>query len=366
MSRENNFVNMFFILLFIVVLFYLLNLGSSLIIPFLIAVLFSFAIIWLSEFYKKIKLPWFIAMFLSLGTYIFIFWLIWKMINTNIKDVINLMPLYQERISDIYLTILTHFNIPPSNVDAYSLFKKVDLSNIITSVVSSVTSIFSNAWIILFYVLFILLEYRYFWEKINSIFKDPKKRENTLNIINKIKRDIKSYFVIKFFVSFLTWLFSYFVMLSFWLNFALLWAMVIFLLNFIPNIWSIIAVFFPIVLSLIQYNTIYPFIFISTWLIWVQVLMWNIVEPKFMWNKLNLSPLVILISLWFWASLWWIVWMILSVPLMVIINIILAQFDSTRWLAIILSQNGELEVYDERVQDERKDIINNLTKKFKK
>lgn len=48
----------------------------------------------------------------------------------------------------------------------------------------------------------------------------------------------------------------------------------------------------------------------------------------------------------------------------VIINIILAQFDSTRWLAIILSQNGELEVYDERVQDERKDIINNLTKKI--
>lgn len=366
MSRENSFVNMFFILLFIVVLFYLLNLWASLIIPFFIAVLFSFAIIWLSEFYKNFKIPAFISMFLSLWTYIFIFWLIWKMINSNIKDVIDLMPLYQERISDIYLNILTYFNISSWNVDAYSIFKKIDLSTMITSVVSSVTSIFSNAWIILFYVLFILLEYRYFWEKINSIFKDPKKRKNTLDVIAKIKWDIKSYFVIKTFVSLLTWFLSYLIMLSFWLNFALLWAMVIFLLNFIPNIWSIIAVFFPIVLSLIQYDSLYPFLFISVWLVWVQVLMWNIVEPKFMWNKLNLSPLVILISLGFWASIWWIVWMMLCVPLMVIINIILAQFDSTRWLAILLSQSGEIEVYDEKVQNERKDILNNLTKKFQK
>lgn len=366
MSRDNSFVNMFFILLFIVVLFYLLNLWASLIIPFFIAILFSFAIIWLSEFYKSFKIPAFISMFLSLWTYIFIFWLIWKMINSNIKDVIDLMPLYQERISDIYLNILTYFNISSGNVDAYSIFKKIDLSSMITSVVSSVTSIFSNAWIILFYVLFILLEYRYFWEKINGIFKDPKQRKNTLDVIAKIKWDIKSYFVIKTFVSLLTWFLSYLIMLSFGLNFALLWAMVIFLLNFIPNIWSIIAVFFPIVLSLIQYDSLYPFVFISAWLVWVQVLMWNIIEPKFMWNKLNLSPLVILISLWFWASIWWIVWMMLCVPLMVIINIILAQFDSTRWLAILLSQSWEIEVYDEKVQIERKDILNNITKKFKK
>lgn len=369
MKHENSFLNIFLILIFIIVLFYILSIGSSLIIPFFVAILFSLAIIWLADFYKTIwyknhHLPGFICMILSIATYIFIFWLIGKMMNSNIQEIIALLPKYQERLSVLYLQLLQYFNIPPT-IDAYSLFQRIDITRQFTNVVSWVTSIFSNAWLIFFYVMFILLEYRYFWEKIKKMFVNKRKSDIAFATIDKIKSDVKSYFVIKTIVSFTTWLASYIIMLIVWLDFALFWAMLIFLLNFIPNVWSIIAVFFPVTLSLIQYDTIYPFFFLLTWLIWVQVLMGNIIEPRFMWNKLNLSPLVILISLWFWGTLWWVVGMLLSVPLMVIINIILSKFETTRPLAVLLSEKWDLNVTDdESVSITKKELIQNVKKKI--
>lgn len=369
MNKEIGFVNIFFIVAFIVLLFYILSIGSDLIIPFIIALLFSFAIIGLADFYKKIgigkyKIPPFLAMILSLGTYIFIFWLIGKMINSNIQDVIKLLPVYQERISTIYINFLNYFNIPPT-VDAYTLFQKINITSVFTGVISSVTAIFSKAGIILFYVMFLLLEYRFFWEKIKLMFKSDTKRENAMKTLEKIKSDVKSYFLIKTFVSFITWFLSYLVMIVFGLDFALFWAMIIFLLNFIPNVGSIIAVSFPVILSLIQYDSLYPFFFILSGLVWVQILMGNIIEPKFMGNKLNLSPLVIIIALWFWGSMWGIVGMLLSVPLMVIINIILSKFETTRPIAILLSEKWELDVTsDDTSQLNKKELISNVKKKL--
>lgn len=369
MKNENSFINIVFILLFIVVLFYILSIGASLIIPFVIAVLFSFAIIGLSDVYKRIcyknfKLPGFITMLLSLATYIFAFWLIGKMMNSNIQEVIALLPKYQERLGSLYLQALQYFNIPPT-IDAYSLFQKVDITKQFTNVVSSVTSIFSNAGLIFFYVMFILLEYRYFWEKLQLMFKDAVKRTNAIQTIDKIKEDIRAYFLIKWMVSFVTATIWYLVMTAFGLDFALFWAMIIFFLNFIPNVWSIIAYSFPVILSLIQFDSIYTTVALLGIFISIEVLMGNIIEPKFMWNKLNLSPLVILIALWFWGSIWWVVGMLLSVPLMVIINITLSRFDTTRPIAILLSEKWELDVHDEENTTlTKKELIQNVKKKI--
>ena len=92
---------------------------------------------------------------------------------------------------------------------------------------------------------------------------DEQKRLTVQETISKIKRDTKAYFIIKTTVSFITASLSYIVMLLFGLDFAIFWALVIFILNFIPNVGSIIAVAFPISISLIQYDTFYPFILIS-------------------------------------------------------------------------------------------------------
>lgn len=369
MQKENSFITVVFILLFIVVLFYILSIGASLIIPFVIAVLFSLAIIGLSDFYKKIgykkfKIPWFLAMIFSLATYIVIFWVIGKMMNSNIQEVIALLPKYQERLSSLYIQGLNYFQIPPT-IDAYSVFQKIDIATQFTNVVSSITSIFSNAGLIFFYVMFILLEYRFFSEKIQLMFKTPQKRTTAIELIDRIKGDIKSYFLIKTIVSFTTASIAYLFMVLFWLDFALFWAMIIFFLNFIPNVWSIIAYSFPVILSLIQFDNFYTTFVLLGIFIGIEVLMGNIIEPKFMGNKLNLSPLVILIALGFWGSIWGIVGMLLSVPLMVIINIILSKFETTRPIAVLLSEKWELDVNDEEnVTLTKKELIQNVKKKI--
>jgi len=115
------------------------------------------------------------------------------------------------------------------------------------------------------------------------------------SIIDTIKKDVKMYFVIKTGASFITGLVSYFILISFGVEFALFWAFIIFLLNYIPTVGSIIAVFFPVTFSLLQFESFSTFAFLLLTLTSIQLLMGNLIEPRFMGNRLNLSPLVILL-----------------------------------------------------------------------
>jgi AI-2 transport protein TqsA len=365
-KEKNNIANFSFILILLFMLFYILYIGASLIIPFIIALLFSFAIIWLSNFFKWFKIPTFISFILSLWVYSFMFWLVWRLIWSNIDELIKLLPEYQTKVLSIVSQIFQFIHVAePKSIT--EVLQSINLQYFFSLAVSGFTSTFSKAGIILFYVMFILLEYRYFKEKLHLMFVDTSKRQQILEIIEKIRKDIKSYFVIKTIVSFLTALFSYIIMTAFWLDFAIFWSMLVFILNFIPSIWSIIAVIFPALFSLVQFDGYYSFLIMTSGLVWIQVLMWNIIEPRFMWNKLNISPLVIIISLAFWWSLWWVIGMLLSVPIMVIINIILAKIPVTRPIAILLSEKWEIEVdWGEEVIETRKRMLKKIKDKFKK
>ncbi len=356
-------VNLWFIIILLFILFYVLYIWADLIIPFIVAILFSFVIIWLSNFYSnKLKIPSILSVLFSIISYVIIFWFIWKLISNNLNDLFWILPLYEQRIIEIYIRIFSYFNIPePTSFT--ELLKDINLQYVFTKAISWFTSIFSKAGIILFYVTFILLEYRFFKNKLYLMIENNSQKMHILETVDKIKKDVKSYFVIKTIVSFFTGVISYFIMIAFWLDFAVFWSLLIFILNFIPNIWSFIAVLFPSLLSLVQpWFSLYDSIFLVSWLIWAQILMWNIIEPKFMWNKLNLSPLVIIISLWFWWALWWVVWMLLSVPIMVIINIILAKIPLTRPIAIFLSEKWDLQIDD---SDEASKNRKRLLKSFK-
>ena len=365
-KESNNTITNFSLgVILFMIFFYVLFIWASFIIPFIIAILFSIAIIWLSNFYAKFKIWKVLSFILSILTYIVIFWMIWKLINSNIWELLRLLPDYQIKVLSIIYEFLWYFGIDEiTGID--EIFNKLDLQYIFLSVFWWITSIFSSAWIILFYVIFILLEYRYFGDKLRLMITEEHKRKQFLNTIVKIKRDIKSYFVIKTVVSLITASVSFIVMRIFWLDFAIFWAFLIFILNFIPSVWSVISVSFPILLSLIQFESYYQIVFIISGLVWIQIIMWNIIEPRFVWNKLNLSPLVIILALTFWWSIWWVVGMLLSVPIMVIVNIILSEISATRWVAILLSEKWELQIEAEEVIQTRKKFFSKFKGKFKR
>lgn len=372
-EKETHF-NIPLIIISTFIIFYTLYIWASFVIPFIISILFSFAIIWVSNFYQNFKIPKFVSMILSLITYLLIFWLFWELINSNIDELIKKLPYYQDKIN-LIINNFFDFALNQKILEWFwlwwakdiNIFESVDFAEIAKNTLGWISSVFSNTGMIFFYTLFILLEYRYFWDKLSLMVIDKEKRKNISATIYTIKNDIKAYFIIKSIVSFITALLSYFIMLLFWLDFAIFWAFLIFILNFIPNIGSIIALIFPITISLIQYEQFYPFVIITSWLIWIQIFMWNIIEPKFMGNKLNLSPLAIIISLSFWWALWSIVWMLLSVPIMVIINIILAKIPETRPIAILLSEKWELKIEsDEEIIKTRKKILSKIRHKILK
>lgn len=344
---------------------YILSIGSSLLIPFVIALLFSFAIIGLMQFYQSIRLPGIIAFGLSIATYAGVFWLIGELINTNIEDLIRLLPEYQNKIYAIIISIFDYFNAtPPTSVS--QILQEVNLQSTFSVVLTSVTGIFSNAGIIIIYTIFILLEYRYFGDKLGLMIKDDAHRRQVVQVIEKIKTDVKAYFVIKAGISLVLAVLSYGVMMVLGLDFAIFWAFIIFILNFIPFIGSIIAVLFPILFSLVQFDSYYASVFMTTGLIGAQVLMGNIIEPKFVGNKLNISPLVILLSLGFWWKLWGVVGMLLSVPIIVILNIILAKIPATRWIAVLLSEKWELQIEaEDEVKQTRKELLDRVKKRLK-
>jgi predicted PurR-regulated permease PerM len=121
------------------------------------------------------------------------------------------------------------------------------------------------------------------------------------------------------------------------------WALLIFLLNYIPTIGSLIATLFPAVFSLMQFGEFTPFLIILVGLGVLEWLIGNIVEPRVMGKTLNISPLVAIISLVVWGEIWGITGMLLSVPITVVLVIVLSQFDSTKKIAIVLSENGDLD-----------------------
>jgi len=125
-------------------------------------------------------------------------------------------------------------------------------------------------------------------------------------------------------------------------DFPFFWAFLIFALNYIPAIGSMIATIFPSILALLQFGSFSYFFLVLASVGAVQMLVGNVIEPRVMGNTLNLSTLVVIISLTFWGGVWGVIGMILSVPIMVIITIVLSQFPTSRSLAILLSEKGDI------------------------
>ena len=314
---------------------YVLYIGAPIIIPFVVAVLLSFLIISIQWFFVSKWLHRYVGFIASLITIGLVLFWIGQIINTNINDIIERSPEYQEKLTIIVSDITEKYNIDQSIVWA-QILEKINIAVLISGTASVLTSIVKNAGMIFFFTVFILLESTSFWTKLALITWWPK--SSFFIVSEQIKQDTKSYFMIKTLVSFWVALISLFIMTIFGLDFLLFWAFIIFLFNYIPNIWSIIAVFFPVVFSLIQFESFSLSAVFLLLMIAAQVFMGNIVEPRLMGNKLNLSPLVILISLIFWGTLWGPIGMLLSVPIMVMINIVLSHIEITRPIAILLSE----------------------------
>lgn len=217
-----------------------------------------------------------------------------------------------------------------------------DFNPIVGGFINSISGIAGDIFLIIIYVFFLIAEDNLFSRKLTMLSIDPARIEGFRSIVRQVHGAVRTYLVVKTAMSLLTAILSYLLLLMFGVDFPILWAFIIFLLNYIPYIGSMLATLLPAAFAVFQFQSFAMFLWVFLAIQIVQVVVGNIIEPKVMGKTLNLSPLGVLLALTFWGIIWGITGMILSVPITSVMVIIASRFASTRFIAVMLSETGEL------------------------
>ena len=326
--------------------FVLLIQGRDLLIPIAVAIMIWYLLNALARGFHALPLgtrhlPNWVSMALAIVTVLIGLALVAELISGNISQVSAAAPSYQANI-EILIAKASNwagFEQPP---DIAAVFDQIDLRTLATRFASAAAGFAGNFGIVLIYVMFLLFEQKGFDKKLRALFPDNTRRDEIRTLLHRMQEQIQTYVAIKTATSVLTGLVSYGVLKIVGVDFAEFWGFVIFLLNYIPTVGSLLGIIFPAILALIQFSTPVPFFIVLGGIGIIQFLIGNVLEPRLTGSSLNISPLVVILSLALWGSIWGIVGMFLCVPLTVIAMIILSYFEQTRPIAILLSGDGRI------------------------
>jgi predicted PurR-regulated permease PerM len=223
------------------------------------------------------------------------------------------------------------------NIGLDQIFSQLDIKGIFQFSLSVVLKLASSTLFILLFVGFILAERDLVNEKIEELSRRNNMRSGIRSVVRNINRQIEHYIVWKTVISLLTGLTSLIVFYFFGLEAAFLWAFIIFVFNYIPAIGSIVASIFPILITYLQFGSLSTAALMALCMLGIQVAYGNVIEPRLMGNKLNLSPLVVLLSLLLWNKIWGVIGMFLAIPIMATLNIIMANIPALSHISLLIS-----------------------------
>ena len=330
------------ILLFFLFLFLVFYLGKFIFLPLFLA-LFLYLVIKsvtnkLLTFINSclgFSLNKFYAMALMLVSISTVAYFLWIILELNINAVLQKSDIYQVNFEKILLFLSKKpFN---SFLEKSDLFSSFDMLTIFSNILNSLSSFAGNFAFVIIFLIFLIFEENHLKKKLNSVFKS-----SNIRILDKINFDIFFYFQLKTITSFLTGIFTFIILFFLKNDLAPAFGIISFFLNFIPFIGSLLSILLPFVFSAVQFLNFFEPTLTFFLLLLIQIYIGNFLEPKLMGKTLNISPLVMIIFLTIMGKIWGVAGMFLSVPLLVIILIIFRNMKSTKKIAIILSENGEL------------------------
>jgi len=324
----------------LVIIFAGLKTAQALIVPFLLA--FFISIVCAGPFYwlqqKKVPAP--LALLLVIAIVMLGGLGVLTVVGTSVTSFTQQLPTYQEQLRAQTLSLfswLEHMGIKISRQVLLQHFDPGAIMQSAASMLATAGGVLTNSFLILLTVIFILLEAAGMPNKLRAALTDA---ESSLVTFGKFVDGVRQYLAIKTLVSFLTGMVIALGLLLLGLDYALLWGMIAFLLNYVPNIGSIIAAVPALLLASVQLGWL-PTLLVGILYMTTNMIMGNIVEPRLMGRKLGLSALVVFLSLVFWGWILGPVGMLLSVPLTMIVKIALQVNESTRWLAILLGSDTQ-------------------------
>ncbi len=345
-GKQNKFITIVAALFLVGFTFFILKELQSILLPFFIALIISLLFEPYYEWLKSKKIPGALSLIIVIITILIIANITSLFLFTSINAFTKEIPKYTEKSQHIIDSVslsLSNWGFYNQYIkDSFDITKVVNgeaVANFATVFFSSIINLFGNFVLILIYVIFLLSEFGSIRKRILKAFSSERSRK-IADTLTDIFKEVKKYVVGKTLINL-----SYgtLVTIILWIvgvDFFLVWGFLAFLMAYIPNIGSLISIVLPFLTALIQFDgaVTRPIIILILMVVAANVI-GNIVEPKILGDKLNLSPILLLLSLIFWGYLWGLIGMILSVPIMSMIKIILSKFESTKSISILMSLN---------------------------
>jgi predicted PurR-regulated permease PerM len=329
---------------------WMLHIGKAVFVPAVLGAVIVYVIVGLAHALGRLPrigrvLPMQLRYLFSILAIGLVFFLLAYLVMSNKERALALAPAYQESLLAAIQRAAVFFKIEAEPTWAtlrQDLLGQINLQRLLATLLASLGSILVTLVVVFLYATFLLLERRGFETKLANLSDDPKRVARIRDVIRAINRRIGSYLAMKTVLSILLGGVSWAIMAMFGLEFAVLWAVLIAFLNFVPYIGSVLGVLLPVLMTIVQFEDLGVILSMLLALTAVQFAIGNFLDPYVMSNSLNLSPIAILLSLAVWSELWGIPGAFLAVPITAILTIVFSEFAGTRPVAVLLSRNGRL------------------------
>jgi predicted PurR-regulated permease PerM len=315
--------------------------ASVIVVPFLLS-LFMATI--LSPFYlwlKKLGLGGTFSLLIIVMVLLLIISSMVSLLGNSVQDFSRNVPFYEVKLrNDLghFIEIFNKWGIHIPKKDFFEVFQTNSLIRYIATTLKSLGSLLTNSLMIIITVTFMLMEISQFTKKIE------RSNSNSLARLIEISDKIKHYILLKALTSAATGIAIVIFLKILGIHYASLWGLLAFMLNFIPNIGSIIAAIPAVLMAIIQYDPIVA-LYVTLGYLGINILIGSIIEPRILGKGLGLSTLVVFLSLIFWGWLLGPVGMLLSVPLTIMIKIALQNQPDTQWIAVLLDSGSDTRKY---------------------
>lgn len=247
---------------------------------------------------------------------------------------------YAPKLNDLIARIsaLVGMEAPPSLTQ---LVRQLNPASYLGEIARGLQDFLSTAAFVLVYLGFILASRRGWERKVIHLFATREERHEATAAFTRIRNGIEQYLWVQTVTGLMIAVASWIAMAVVGLDNALFWAILIFFASYIPVVGGVVAVAAPPIFALLQFDTLWQAVTLFVVLQAITTFVGNVILPRMQGQSLNIDPIVLLLALAFWSVVWGLTGAFLSTPLTTVMMVILAQFHGTRWIAVILSEDGD-------------------------
>lgn len=246
---------------------------------------------------------------------------------------------YTPKLNSLITRLAGWFGVH-AQVSVSSLLQQLDPTKYLGMVAKGLQNFTSTAGFVLVYAGFLMASRRTFERKMVALFRTREERQDAVAAFLRIRDGVEQYLWVQTITGLMIAASSWVAMIAVGLNDAAFWAFLIFIVAYIPVIGGLIAIIAPPLFALLQFDSLWQAIVLFGVLNGVGVVVGNFIYPRMQGRSLNIDPVVVLLALAFWGAIWGLAGAFLSTPLTVMTMVVLAQFEGTRWIAVLLSADG--------------------------